>query len=398
MLPTLRPGDRLSLASGTYTAGLPLHGIRGTPDAPIVIRGPSSGNPARFFARNGANTISLRNAAHLVIDSLELDGLGRNADAVKAESESRFTHHITLSRLRITGHDRDQSIVGISVQSPAWDWVIRDCVIEGAGTGMYLGRSDGTTGFTGGLIERNVIRDTIGYNLQIKHQRMRPQVPGMPHDHRDTVIRHNVFSKQAVLAAPARARPNLLVGHFPPFGPGSNDAHVIYGNVFYENRREALFQGEGNIALYNNVFVNTFGSAIAIQAHNGRPRAVAVFNNTVLARDTAISVTGMEPGFAPFVRGNLLFAGRPLAGAKSRGNLTRGWEDAASYLRAPYAEPPALDLSTLTDVTHAKTQLPSWVRGLPDVDKDFDDIPRTEGDAGAFAYRGSPRPIRLHSR
>lgn len=173
---------------------------------------------------------------------------------------------------------------------------------------------------------------------------------------------------------------------------------MIYGNVFYENRSEALFQGEGNIALYNNVFVNTSGSAIAIQRHNGRPRAVAVFNNTVLARDTAISVTGMEPGFEPFVRGNLLFAARPLAGAETSGNLVRPWLDSATYLRTPFAEPPALDLSPQIGAMQAEPFLPLWVKGLPDVDSDFDDMPRTGRDGGAFAYRGSPRPIRLHSR
>jgi len=396
MLPKLRPGDRMLLAPGEYAAGLPLHGISGAPDAPIVIRGPSSGKPARFLARQGANTISLKNAAHIVIDSLELDGQGRNADAVKAESESRFAHHITLSRLRITGHDKDQLIVGISVQSPAWDWVIRDCVIDGAGTGMYLGRSDGTTGFVGALIERNVILDTTGYNVQIKHQRLRPPVPGMPHDRRDTVIRHNVFSKRTVTSVPAQGRPNLLVGHLPTFGPGSDDVHVIYGNLFYENKTEALFQGEGNIALYNNVFVSTGGSAIAIQPHNGRPRAVAIFNNTVLARDTGISVSGVEPGLEPFVGGNLIFAARPLAGARTRGNLVRRWEDAAFHLRAPFAEPPALDLSPQTSGLQAEPRLPPWVSQLPDVHSDFDGLPRAGRDGGgAFAYRGTARPIRL---
>ena len=140
LISRLQPGDRLILAPGVYRHGLRLHGLDGTPEQPIAILGPGVGPPARFLARNGANTVSLRDASYLLIESLELDGLGRNADAVKAESESRYTHHIVLSRLRISGHDADQAIVGISIQSPAWDWTIRECMIVGAGTGMYLGR------------------------------------------------------------------------------------------------------------------------------------------------------------------------------------------------------------------------------------------------------------------
>ncbi len=57
-------------------------------------------------------------------------------------------------------------------------------------------------------------------------------------------------------------RPNVLVGHFPLEGPGVDDDYAIYGNFFYQNRDEALFQGEGNVALYGNLFVNEYGDAI----------------------------------------------------------------------------------------------------------------------------------------
>jgi len=309
LLGTLQAGDRLILAPGEYTRGLRLHGIAGRPGAPISILGPASGPRARFLARDGANTVSLRDAAHLVIDSIELEGLGRNADAVKAEAESRYAHHITLSRLRITGHDADQLLAGIAIQSPAWDWEIRDCEILGAGTGMYLGRSNGSAGLVGGVIERNVVRDTLGYNLQIKHQTRRADAPGMPSEPRMIVVRHNVFSKRENAAGGQWARPNVLVGHFPASGPGAEDMHVIYGNVFYENPVETLFQGEGNLTLYNNVFVNSSGPAVSIQPHNGRPRRVAVFNNTILSQGRGLAISGLQPGFRAQVMGNIVFAG-----------------------------------------------------------------------------------------
>ena len=98
--------------------------------------------------------------------------------------------------------------------------MIRNCVIQGAGTGMYLGNSDGNEPFIAGLIEHNLVIDTIGYNIEIKHQNPRPRVSGIPTGRSKTIIRHNVFSKSANSSTGRRARPNLLVGHFPRSGPG----------------------------------------------------------------------------------------------------------------------------------------------------------------------------------
>src|SRR5262249_5346580 len=162
------------------------------------------------------------------------------------EGHAAFAHHITLERLTIRGHGNNQQIVGISTKCPAWNWTIRGNTIVGAGTGMYLGDSNGSAPFVAGLIERNVVVDSTGYSLQIKHQVARPEVPGMPAGRNTTVIRHNVFAKPNS-RAPEAARPSVLVGHFPREGRGADDHYVIYGNFFYQNRNEALFQGEGNV-------------------------------------------------------------------------------------------------------------------------------------------------------
>ncbi|MCC7549081.1 MAG: right-handed parallel beta-helix repeat-containing protein [Burkholderiales bacterium] len=394
-LSALEPGDRLLLAPGLYRRGLRLHGVNGTPAAPIAIVGPAGGERARFLARNGANTVSLRDVSHLVIDALDLDGLKRNADAVKAESESRYAHHVTLSRLRITGHDADQQIVGISIQSPAWDWQIRDCEILGAGTGLYLGRSDGSAGLVGGVIERNVIRDTIGYNLQIKHQTQRPAAPGMPEGRRLILVRQNVFSKRTGSAVGSQARPNVLVGHFPRSGAGAEDMHVIERNVFYENRAEALLQAEGNVALYNNVFVNSSGPAVVIAPHNARPRRLAVFNNTILATGAGLSISGIESGFSPAVIGNAVFAQGANRGWHRAGNLSLAWEDAGRYLRAPYLLPPALDLSPLRPLPMNDGVLPMALTGLPGAKLDLAGERRDGRLHGAYVPTDTPHPISL---
>ena len=107
----------------------------------------------------------------------------------------------------------------------------------------------------------------------------------MPTARSVTVIRDNVFAKPEGGTAEA-PRPNVLVGHFPLEGAGHDDQYVVYGNFFYQNRLESLFQGEGNVAIYGNLFVNAHGDGIRIQPHNDIPRRIDIAFNTVLARNT----------------------------------------------------------------------------------------------------------------
>jgi hypothetical protein len=258
--------------------------------------------------------------------------------------------------------------------------------IVGAGTGMYLGDSDGSAPFVGGLIERNLIVDTIGYNLQIKHQAPRPDLPGIPEGRSMTIIRHNVFAKPTAGLA-SSARPNVLVGHFPREGKGVEDDYSIYGNFFYQNRQEALFQGEGNVALYDNLFVNAYGDAVRIQPHNDTPRRVTVAFNTVLARGAGIVVAQKPdaPRYRQDVFANAVFAGVPLAGAQGSRNVAAPLDEASAYLIRPFAPPGELDLRPSWDwaATMAAQVLPPMP--LPDGDRDFDGRPRAPNAIGAYA-------------
>lgn len=329
------PGDTLVLDPGLYRHGLTLHGLQGTNSHPIVIRGPTGARRAVFLSQPGHNTVSIANAAYVEIYNLVLDGRGLLDDAVKAEGPSRWAHHITLDGLVIYGYDADQQNVGISTKCPAWNWVVRNTIIDTAGTGMYFGWPDGSRPFFDSLIEHNVVLDTVGYNIEIKHQNRWSNLPVNGPRSKTTIIRYNVFSKARYGATGHMARPNVLTDHWPPSGRGKNDTYLIYGNLFYENPTERLFQGEGNIALYDNLFVNDYGDAVSLQRHHGPLKRIFVFNNTIVARGLGIGLHGTDPGYPQKVFANAVFAAVPLHGGKRWDNVTAGYNRADEYLINP---------------------------------------------------------------
>ncbi len=379
----LKPGDTLLLAPGVYRQGLPLHGLQGEAGNPIVISGGNDTlNGTIFLGRLGANTVSIKNSAYLVVRSLVLDGAGLPVDAVKAEGTSQFAHHITLERLTIINHGRDQQIAGISTKCPAWSWVIRANLIQGAGTGIYLGNSDGSAPFIGGLIEKNLIVNSIGYDLQIKHQLSRPNEIGMPVETMQTVIRHNVFSKADGGSSGQMARPNVLLGHFPLSGAGMEDSYAVYGNFFYENPNEALLQAEGNVAIHDNIFFSSQGDAVRIVPHKSLPQRIEVEHNTVVAKESGIVISGADSRFFQRVSLNAVFAARPILGGMQNDNVTGTFSVAGQYLHAPFAAAGRMDFSPRADSLHMKQR---DAGGVPTLHTDFFGRQFQESAAGAVA-------------
>lgn len=382
LLDGLAPGDTLRLAAGTYDGGLPLHDMDGEDGNCIVIEGPATGSPAVFEGSSSRNTVSIDTSSYIVVRNLELDGLGLVGDAVKAEGTSAYAHHIVLENLYIHDHDVDQQIVGISTKCPAWHWVIRGNRIDSAGTGMYLGNSNGDAPFVAGLIENNVVVDTVGYNMQIKHQNPRPSIAGMPTSGM-TIVRRNLFSKANGASSGDAARPNVLVGHWPLSGDGVDDVYMIYGNYFHQNPNEALFQGEGNFGLYGNVFVTDTGTAINVQPHNDVPRQVAVFHNTVVANGRGIRVTGEDTNFAQGVVGNAVFSVSGVSGCEPRDNVTDDYAAADGYLVDPSGTIDEVDAHPLADQLDGTAVDVTGFDIYLEYDRDFD------GRERDFTYRGA---------
>jgi hypothetical protein len=201
--------------------------------------------------------VEITKSSYVALRNLTIDGRGVDgAFGVSAKGgTSNLVHHIAIEGCTFLHHDAGQQTVAISTKTPTWGWVIRRNRIIGAGTGLYLGNSDGTSPFIGGLIEYNLVQDTIGYNMQIKWQKPRPDVSGMPTAPTTTIIRHNVFIKTD-RPSPDGDRPNLLLGGFPDSGPGADDRYEIYGNFFYHNPRESLLQASGRVSIHDNIFVD----------------------------------------------------------------------------------------------------------------------------------------------
>jgi hypothetical protein len=381
VLGTLRAGDQLALDAGEYPRGLPLHGLVGTAAQPIVIQGPAAPERAVFVGRPGSHTVSLLDSAYVIVRDLVLDGRGAAVDAVRAEGHAHWAHHVTLERLTIVNHGASQQNSGISTKCPSWGWVVRDCTIVGAGTGMYFGDSDGSDPFFDSLIEGNRIIDPVGYGIQIKHQHGRPE--GAPDAAASTVIRGNRIVKSRVASSPEMARPSLLVGHFPLTGTGAHDRYLVYRNVLIDNPSESLFQGEGNIALYNNLLFNPRGEGMRIQPHNDRPREMAVFNNTIVAAALGVEFSGGEPGFARLFEHNLVF-GNPAISSEVAGENVSGEYDKArpAFVRLD-ADPDRLDLTPRATMPTPRSSVGDQWLDLPGARSDCLGRPRRRAAFGA---------------
>jgi len=401
LLGKLEPGDTLRLAPGRYTRGLRLRGMHGEAGKPITIQG--AGAKTVMVARNGSNTADLTDASWIVIRNLTFDGRNlHNIDAIKAGGDtSKGVHHITIESNTIVNHGANQQTVAISTKVPCWDWVIRGNTIIGAGTGLYLGNSDGKQPFIGGIIEGNFVKDPQGYCMQVKHQYGRPKTPGIPAAARTTIIRYNVFIKNDRRGS-SGDRPNLLVGGFPSTGTGAKDRYQIYGNLLVLNPRESLFQGTGSISLHDNIFVDTPRTAITVMPHHRQaPRSIRIYHNTFFRTARPVRISGLAKGAERFVAGNLLLAPDGKAPADWSGNAALIGPAMTAGIAAPVLTFGKMDLQPrrATQSGGLKT-----LRGIIADDTDFDldylgrKKPRFDHyGAMALPYR-KPQPIRLELR
>lgn len=384
----LKSGDRLELAAGAYP-GLTIKGLRGDPSAWIVITGPAFGAPAVVMGSACCNVVEIVNSSFVSIENLTIDSKGiEGTFGVSAKDGlANLTHDIQIQNNRFIGQGATQQTVAISTKTPTWGWIIRGNRISGAGTGIYLGNSDGTMPFVAGLVENNLIENTVGYNMEIKWQRRRPAVPGMPTAPSVTIIRDNVFLKDG-RPSPDGDRPNLLVGGFPETGPGAADMYEIYGNLFAFNPREVLLQASGRVSIHDNIFVGG-DDALALQSQDLALKVAHVYNNTIYTEKQGI-VFGTAATVEDIVTGNLIFAAVALAGPvkHASNNLSDRLSNAGAYVKAPSFDLRTIDLYPLPGKCQGEPLDLSRFARETDYQLDFNRMPKAPGTHAAV-FRGA---------
>lgn len=318
LLTTLKPGDTLVLAAGVYERGLPVSDCHGTSEAWITIQGPNEG-VAEIRQTAVANCVELKQCSHVALKKLSILGGGSNGISglfgISAQGGLKNSvHHILIEDCIISDWNTSQQAVGISTKTPTWDWTIRRNIIRNCGTGLYLGNSNGADPFIRGIIEHNLVQDPIGYCMEIKFQKSRPELPDMPTTTSRTIIRHNVFIKNDA-PSPDGDRANLLVGGFPGSGPGSDDLYEIYGNFFWHNPRESLLQASGRVSIHDNVFADCPSAghaAISVRNHDLPVKLIHIYNNTICSAARGIRIASAALNGSA-VMGNVIFANEPLS-------------------------------------------------------------------------------------
>ncbi len=385
-----QPGDTVHLAAGHY-AHFSVANKNGTAKAWITISGPAAtaGTPptAIVDAESACkcNTIEITGSSYVAIENLLVDG--HNLDGVFGLSAkgSSVVHDIRVEGCTFVNHHGSQQHDAISTKIPTWGWIIRNNVIKDAGTGIYLGNSDGTDPFIGGLIEGNVVENPIGYCMEIKYQKPRPTVAGMPTTPTTTIIRRNVFIKNDD-ASPDGDRPNLLVGGFPASGAGMQDRYEVYGNIFAHNPRESLFQASGRVTIHDNVFVDApTQHALTLQNHDLPLELATVYNNTMYDVGTGIYFGNAAPQ-GDGVVGNLIFSAIPIKGpiTNNTGNLTDSVPNATSYVTKPSDVLAQMDFYPKPDKCTGAPLDESAFATDTDYAVDFNGTPK-----GTFTYRGA---------
>src|SRR4029077_3950087 len=102
------------------------------------------------------NIVEITNSSYVAIENLYLEGMhvaGSFGISAKGGT-SNLVHDVRVEGCTLVNMDNDgerrdlgQQDDGISTKTPAWGWIIHHNKILGAGTGMYLGNSDGSDPF-----------------------------------------------------------------------------------------------------------------------------------------------------------------------------------------------------------------------------------------------------------
>ena len=119
------------------------------------------------------------------------------------------------------------------------------------------------------------------------------------------------------------------------------------------------------------------------------PKAIRIFDNTVVAVDSGIRVVNPASGFPLRVVGNAVFAATPIQSPTASDNVTDAFSKASAYLVAPTAPLGKLDLFPQVGKLSGSTTNLVEFSDFPDYNIDFNGVQRTTALHGAYAEEGS---------
>ncbi len=342
------------------------------------------------------NIVEISNSSYVAIECLYLDGMhvaGSFGISAKGET-SNLVHDIRIESCTLVNMDNDgdpddmgQQDDGISTKTPTWGWIIRHNKILGAGTGMYLGNSDGSDPFIAGVIDDNLVDKPTGYCIEIKQQNPWPTVAGIPTQPTATILSNNVFIKADHAATTSGGRPQVLVDGFPTTGPGAQNHYELFGNLFVHDDEDYLVQATGRVHVHDNIFVDdTMYGAVDFTDHDGYTVIDAIaYNNTIYGVGTGIAFSSAPSGVG-FAVGNAVFATTAFSGmaATQTDNVTDTVANAVNYVNKPGIALGSMDFYPKTgSALHASKMALSSVSSDVDYDLDFN------GTKKDFTYRGA---------
>jgi hypothetical protein len=294
-----QPGDELVLAGGTYALtdrfGV---SVRGTSDAPIVVRAADGETPVLSRAGADQNVIDIDDAEHVVFRGLEITGGSHGLRLVNA----RF---VTVEGCEI--HDTgDVALSANSGGSYEALRILRNHIhhTNNTGEGMYLGCNENACQMFDSLIEGNYVHHTNGPTVE--------QGDGIEikEGSYNNIVRDNVIHDTNY--------PCILT-----YSTAGNGApNVIERNVLWACGDHGI-QSAADAIIRNNIILGSVGNGIAMQPHqSGAPDNLVVVHNTILhATNDAISASDIAGSVV--IANNALYAqaGRALRVSGELGGL-----------------------------------------------------------------------------
>ncbi len=398
---SLKPGDRVFLATGVYSNSRRLViGHRGTQKRPIVIAAAPGAKPVLRRPDRRQNSINIIGAQYLVLRDLEITGGDSGIRIMKSGSvQSKF---VTIENLHI------HHIGGVAITANNADNFYEGMIFRrnhihhtgGHGEGFYLGVNNKADGSTAGyifnsLVEGNYIHDlkgpyvSQGDGIEIKDGSYNNII-------RDNVIHDTNYPGIIVYGTDGKA-PNLVernvIWNSGDHGIQAAADALIRNNIIYQSAGDGIYSRAhqsariGNLQiLYNTVVSNRSGGAavrIALSGQKELTGPVVIANNALYAAASGFALRVPRQDAA---RGKLTVAGNVGAGAADglpRNTARSAWNPSGRLDKDLDQAKFPRNGSTLLGVAHLRFAIKA----------DFNGTPRGKSrDVGAYVFHPKGNP------